>query len=244
VSARHQHTLRLVVAHRGASGLVRYGNTRESFEKAIEVGAPMLELDVRKTRDGAFVVYHDAHLGEAPLSGLDLATIREVSGLLGFPILAFAEALELCRGRIRVDVELKERGTAREIVAIARDLGGPDDLVFKSFHDDVVEDLREAAPEYPVGLLVGTDAGPLAARRQLRELFPERRLLRLRPQFVSPGLPWVKLGFVRRMHALGLPVWVWTVNDVDAIRRLFRAGVDAVITDRPDLALEIARENP
>ena len=60
----------LIVAHRGASGLVEHGNTLEAFEKAIEVGAPMMELDVRRTRDGQLVVHHDSDVDEVPLHAL------------------------------------------------------------------------------------------------------------------------------------------------------------------------------
>ena len=56
-----------IVAHRGASWLVKVENTLDSFEKAIEVGSDMVEFDVRKTSDDILVVYHDKHLADYPI---------------------------------------------------------------------------------------------------------------------------------------------------------------------------------
>lgn len=229
----------LVIAHRGASGLVRFGNTRESFERAIEVGAPMLELDVRRLGDGTIVVHHDADLGHRPLHELDWPVFHGATRLLGYEGLRLADALDLCAGRIRVDVELKEPGYEAEVARIVRDRLGPEQAILKSFWDPIVARLRGLMPGYPLGLLLGSDAPMHRLDRHLPHVFPERRLLRLRPDFVSPGWQWMRMGFLRRMRALGYPVLVWTVNDAAMMRDLLARGAAGIITDRPDLALQI-----
>lgn len=86
-----------IVAHRGASAEAPE-NTLEAFQKAIELGADMIEFDVRRDPSGALRISHDPILD----LGIDLAT--------------FEETLRLTQGRIQLDVELKEPGCEREVV--------------------------------------------------------------------------------------------------------------------------------
>ncbi len=202
----------------------------------------MLELDVRRLADGTLVVHHDADLGHRPLRELDWPVFHEATRLLGYEGLRLEEALEMCAGRIRVDVELKEPGTEADVARIVRERLAPEQAILKSFWDPVVANLRGLLPRYPIGLLLGSDAPMHRMDRHLPHVFPERRLARLRPDFVSPGWQWMRFGFLRRMRALGYPVLVWTVNDAAMMRDLLAAGAAGIITDRPDLGLKVLGE--
>ena len=86
-------------------------NTIAAFTNAIDVGADMIEFDVRRTRDGELIAFHDAVVGGgAPVSGLTRDEIEAAAGVRP-PLLA--EVLRACAGRIRLDVELKEDGYVR-----------------------------------------------------------------------------------------------------------------------------------
>ena len=92
----------MVAAHRGvAAGAAQ--NTIAAFTNAIEVGADMIEFDVRRTRDGELIAFHDAVAGGVPVSGLTRDEIEAAAGVRP-PLLA--EVLRVCAGRIRLDVEL------------------------------------------------------------------------------------------------------------------------------------------
>ncbi|MGO9820427.1 MAG: glycerophosphodiester phosphodiesterase [Solirubrobacteraceae bacterium] len=219
----------LVAAHRGAWRDAPQ-NSLQALSDAISLGCEMVEFDVRRTRDGKLVAVHDARVGGAAVAALDLGELRERLGPGHAPLLE--EMLELAAGRIALDVELKDGGGAvGDIVAtLARHLE-PDSYVVSSFYDGVVTAVHEAAPELTVGLL----------------LRPGRRPRRLQERLQTTGASF--LGLPMTLARAGLLAWaanhgrasmVWTVND----RRLLRSmlgddRVAAVITDRPELALEL-----
>jgi glycerophosphoryl diester phosphodiesterase len=130
----------LVIAHRGAWDPAPQ-NSLEAFERAIALGADMIELDVRRTRDGVLIVEHD------PIDG-------QPSG----PTLA--EVLELTSNRIGVDVEVKEPGYVDQVVAML----DPAHHLLTSFHDAVVAEAKERVPALRTGLLVAGSAETAFAR--------------------------------------------------------------------------------
>ena len=186
----------LVVAHRGASS-VAPENTLEAFAKAIELGADMIELDVRRGADGRLVVSHD------PLPAPDVPTL--------------AQAVELCGGRIALDVELKEPGLEDEALRIASGA----DFVVTSFLEEAVAATKRLRPDVRTGLL-------------------------LRPETPSPPVA-TAADFLGPHHALldrlALPdqgLVVWTVNDEMLLERFFAdRRVAAVVTDDVALALAV-----
>ena len=233
----------LVVAHRGGAELVERGNTIEAFEMAISVGAPMAELDVHRTADDVCVVHHDAVIGDLHISRNSRQELCRVARQAGYELSTLSEVLETCRDRIRLDIEIKTPGFEAPLLREVHQYFEPSDVVFKSFHDRTVKAIKALAPQSTAGLLVGlsdhwTDLPQIAT-----ELFPEIRVLRCGADFVSPNHRLLRAGFVRRLHALGIPVWVWTVNDPRRIAKLM-GRVDAIITDRPDIAMALAAGNP
>jgi glycerophosphoryl diester phosphodiesterase len=123
----------LVVAHRGASAIAPE-NSLEAFEKAIELGADMVEFDVRRSADGALVISHD------PLPPPDAPTLAQV--------------VDRCVGRIALDIELKEHGLEEEVLRIAAD----GDFVVTSFLPEVVATTKRLRPNVRVGLLLHREA--------------------------------------------------------------------------------------
>ena len=230
----------LVVAHRGGAGMVDRGNTVEAFEMAIRVGAPMAELDVHQTVDGAIVVHHDHAIGEVEIARSTLSEVRQASAGVGYPVSTLIEIFDLCRGRIQLDIEVKTPGFEAPLLREVDRHFDRNAVVFKSFHDRTVRALKALDTDATVGLLVGWSMHWRDARQIATELFPEVRVLRCGADFVSPNQRLLKLGFVRRLHKIGVPVWVWTVNDPRRIAKLM-GRVDALITDRPDIALGISR---
>ena len=124
----------MIAAHRGhAAGAAE--NTIEAFTNAIDVGADMIEFDVRRTRDGELVAFHDASVGGTPVSGL---TRDELCAKAGVRPPTLAEVLHACAGRIRLDVEIKEDGYVADVMAILRAGFDPAQMVVTSFLPAVV----------------------------------------------------------------------------------------------------------
>jgi glycerophosphoryl diester phosphodiesterase len=220
----------LVVAHRGVWGPAwpgaPAGNTLEAFEAAIELGADMIELDVRRTRDGRLVVFHDARVKTVPISSLRHDTLK-VKGTRKPPPL-LEDALALTKGRIALNLEVKEAGYVEETIALLRPFG-LNRCLLSSFLDEVVAEAKAIAPELRTGLLVAS-----GFRRALNVRLPAARAdcLVLHRRLADAAA-------LASVADARISCVIWTVNAPRAMDRyLCHPTVEAVITDRPALALE------
>jgi glycerophosphoryl diester phosphodiesterase len=226
----------MVAAHRGvAAGAAE--NTVAAFTNAIGVGADMVEFDVRRTRDGELIAFHDAVVGGVPVRGLTRDEIEAAAGVRP-PLLT--DVLRACAGRIRLDVELKEDGYVADAMAVLRAGFDPAQMIVTSFLPAVVAQAKDAFPAVKTGLLVG-DGGPLAdLPARFRELYPVNLARQVRADYLAPHYRLAALGVLRRAAAAGLPCLLWTVNSPALIRRY--AGdprVAAIITDVAAQAVSI-----
>lgn len=220
-----------VLAHRGASA-VRPENTLDAFLEARRMGAHGVELDVRRTADGALAVHHDA-----AIEGLGLVRDLTVADLpTRVPLLD--AALDVCEGMV-VNVEIKNLPIDPDFdpscavaSAVAACLTSPGRLVstflVSSFHLDTLDAVRAIEPSLATGWLTisGYDqsrAAASAAERGHDALHPHESA-------VTPAL-------VTEAHALGLAINTWTVDDPERAVLLAEWGVDAVITNVPDVIL-------
>jgi glycerophosphoryl diester phosphodiesterase len=220
----------LVIAHRGAWGpaapVAAAENTLEAFEAAIGLGADMIEFDVRRTRDGHLVVFHDARVHTVPTSALRYEVLKTKGTKARPPLLA--DVLALTKDRIALNVEMKEPGYVAETIALLRPFG-LDRCLVSSFFDSVLVEAKALAPELRTGLLIAAGL---------------RKALTIRLRTTRADC----LGLHRRLAdatalsaaaAAGIPCVIWTVNAPRALDRyLNHAAVEGVVTDRPALALE------
>ncbi len=226
----------LVVAHRGASAGMT-DNSLESFDRAIEVGADMIEFDVRQTADERLIVLHDAEVGGSPVPSL---TRGAISQHLGYEPPLLDEVLELAQGRIGLDVELKEDGYVERVMAAVAARSDSQEVVFTSFLDDVVALVKRLDPGTRTGLLIGLERPRPYLQTRVSETFPARRARTCGADFVAMHHRLADLGAIQRAHSAGYPVVIWTVNSDEALRRfLADRRVYAVITDVPERALAL-----
>lgn len=232
-------SLPLVLAHRGACRQARE-NTLEAFRVARALGADGVELDVRRTADGVLVVHHDAVVDG--FGRLVDRLFEDVRSELPF-VPTLEEALAALEGSV-VNVEIKnspgdpdfdrEHRVAEALVELLRRRGTRDRVVVSSFNLDSLDHLRRRDPSIDTGwlALVGfdpLDALAVVAARGYRALHPDVRSVVGRAARVV----------AERAHELELAVRVWTVDDEDEMRALADAGVDALITNVPDVALRV-----
>ncbi len=219
----------LVVAHRGAWGEFPQ-NSLPALAAAIEAGCDMVELDVRRTRDGHLVAVHDARVRGTPVAALDHAELTARLAPGQAPRLE--EMVELAADRIALDVELKEDGYVQSVLPLLKDVD-PGQYVLTSFLDDVMTAVRGITPSAQTGLLVR----PGRARRL------EARLADSGANFLAAHAGLARAGLLAWASSRGVPTYLWTVNDRRALRTyLSDARVAAVITDRPAAALQIRAE--
>lgn len=229
----------LIIAHRGASGLVKFENTIASFEKAIELGVPMAEFDVRKTQDNLFVAFHDESIDGIKIKDLSYQQLLDISQKKNFDVPLVEDVLKLCRGKIRLDIELKEVGYELEIVKLVKKYLDYQNYVIKSFFDSAIIAVKQADNQITTGLLLGLAKPKNLLTTRLSEIFPEFRLFTTKADFVSPNYQLIKFGFVWRMKLINKNIYVWTINDQDLMTKMVKQGIFALITDRPDLALKL-----
>jgi glycerophosphoryl diester phosphodiesterase len=216
----------LIFAHRGASA-AHTENTLEAFRGAVEMGADGIELDVRPTLDNAVVVHHDAALADGRV------IVETLAADLPDHVPSLDAALAAA-GDLVVNVEIKHderepdfdpgRGFAE--VVLARLTGvDPSRLLISSFDAEMMGRVRELAPALPSAqllMMASPEAADLAARAGHVALHPMAGMF--------------DAGLVDHCHGLGLAVNTWTVDDPDQMKALAEMGVDAIVTNKPDLA--------
>jgi glycerophosphoryl diester phosphodiesterase len=178
----------------------------------------MIELDVRRTRDRELIIFHDAEIAGAPIASLTRPEIEDQAGMRP-PLLE--EALELARGRIGLDVELKEDGYVDEPAELLSGFaasGG--DLIATSFVDRVLAQLTELTPQVRRGLVLEDSA----------ERAPERANA-CGATIVLPKMPLVNEASLAEISDAGLTVIVWDFMPTEHAALLVDTRISGVITD-------------
>jgi glycerophosphoryl diester phosphodiesterase len=242
----------LVVAHRGASAAYPE-NTLEAFEGAVAARADVVELDVRLTADGVPVVMHDLDVavttdGEGFVHTLTLAEVKRLDASKGkgprTEVPTLDEALSLLTGRAGINIEIKnlpgepsfdsprEAAAASAVEALDR-ASFEGTVLVSSFNWLAIERVRALRPEIPTGFLTTAAIDPEAASVYARS-HGHTHVLPQAPALFALGEP-----FVHEAHEHGLRVGTWTVDDAEAIERLFSWGVDAVASNDPAMAVGV-----
>jgi glycerophosphoryl diester phosphodiesterase len=218
-----------VFSHRGLSG-GEPESTLEAFGASVARGVEAIELDVRQTADGVLVVSHDSTAGGGSIARSTYAALAtRVPGLC-----TFGEALNMIPSKCLVDVEIKVPHIERGVLHELERKRGTGDFVITSFRDETVARVKALDSMVRVGLLLWEGRPRHRIRTRLSEFFPARRLRRSNSDFVAPNWRLLRFGFLRRMARLGYPVYVWTVNEPELMKRMLQhPDVAAVITDRP-----------
>lgn len=218
-------------AHRGASVACRE-NTVEAFAEARRQGAAGVELDVRRTADGALAIHHDAALADGRL----LAHLSTTDLPDHVPLLE--AALDACHGMV-VNIEIKnvdvdpdfdpDQLLARRVVEVVQERDAVGEVLVSGFGLAAIDAVRTLDPGITTGYLAAARWDQLAALQ--RAVDGGHSAFHPYDLVVNPEL-------VAAAHDAGLAVNVWTVDDPDRIRWLAgECGVDAIITNVPDIAL-------
>lgn len=241
----------LAMAHRGGAThpeLAGLENTMAAFEHAVALGYRYLETDVHVTCDGELLAFHDEDLARvtngtgliAELTASEVAKVR-IADEHDVPTMAqLLEAFPDCR----FNIDIKARGAVPALAQLVARHGAHSRVCVGSFSHSRLREFRRLTAGR-----VATSASPLEVATFLSAPFGQlaRSLTRghvaaLQVPHRSGPLPVVTRSLVRRAHAAGAHVHVWTIDDPEEIRELLDLGVDGIFTDRTDLLKDVLIE--
>jgi glycerophosphoryl diester phosphodiesterase len=219
-------------------------NTLASFEKAVELGADIVELDVHLSADGEVVVIHDESLprttdGQGLVVEKTLAELKQLDAgssfgpeFAGQRIPTLDEVLAWARGRCVLDIEIKGSpwpypGIEQKVVDLIRRHEMTDQVIVISFDHRRIATVKALAPEIAAGTLFGCCPVDLVAVGQLAGA-----------NAILPPWQYVDADTVDRAHAAGRSVHPWETRDPVEIDRLIGLGVDSICSNQPDLVVQ------
>ncbi len=240
----HKEKKVIVIAHRGASGYAPE-NTLASMKKAIELGADMSELDVQETADGKLIILHDKSLKRT--TGVDKniweTNYTELNGLdagswfsekyKNEPVPTLQKVIDLIKGKMKLNIELKTNGHEKKLaertLKLVEDNNFLDQVIFTSFKFSEIDKVRELNKKAKVGYLfskIPKDVDVFNADIDL----------------LSAYYKIVDAEFMKKAKYAGKEVAVWTVNKPKDMKQMISLGVDAIITNYPDVLIKILNE--
>lgn len=231
-----------ITAHRGGAGLAPE-NTLAAIRQAIEDGTDWIEIDVQETKDGVVVVAHDSDLAKVAGNPVKIwdATAVELRSIdigsyfgpqfNGERVPTLEEVLQICKGKVGVNIELKYYGHAQDlenrVIELVERFEMESEIVVMSLESKGIDKLKSLRPEWTVGLLTAVVAGDLTRARA--------DFLAVKSSIATPA-------FIQAAHDRGKTVSAWTVNDGYAMSAMISRGVDNLITDYPDVARRVLAE--
>ena len=235
----------LILGHRGASGYAPE-NTMEAFELAAKMGADGFELDVHLTSDGQIVICHDEKID------------RTSNGQGIIPEYTFAELRAMDFGFHFYNGQRKgiRIPTLDEVYGLAKPLGLTINVEIKPSNPEIIPACYEAAKRHCMLDNVIYSSFDHFQVRRMKDMYPDTFVAPL--YSVSLFNPWNICGdldakaihpkylqiprsedYVKHCHDRGIRVHTWTVNTEDDVQQMLDLGVDAIITNYPDIAVKL-----
>lgn len=240
----------LVWAHRGASHYAPE-NTLPAFEKAAEMKADGVELDVQLTKDGEIVVVHDENLERVSdglgyvkdhtfreLRAMNFSKVHPEYGKVQIPTLEEVYALLKPTG-LSINVELKTgifwyKGLEEKVLELTARMGMEEHVIYSSFNHFTLVHMKKLQNDIETGLLYSDNW--IGVAPYARDTIHVNALHPALYHLTDPT-------YVETAHAYGLETHVWTVNEEEHMRMCRDMGVEAIITNRPDVCRRIVEES-
>ena len=213
---------KLIIAHRGAVSLGAHENSIAAFESAIQLGADMIECDIRRTHDGKFVSHHDSSIGGLEISRTVFSELSNAAAKSGFELATVEDIARCTNGRIGLDVELKEPGYEPECLNLLKASFDQGLLRITSFHASSIRRIKSLEPTILAGLIVEN-----ADEHQLSSLYSDASADFLAPHYCV----------LEQAAQLSHELFVWGADDDHRLLASLRhPKVVGIITNLPRIA--------
>jgi len=234
----------IITSHRGYSSAAPE-NTLPAFQLAIDHGSDRAELDVQMTKDGVVMVTHDTSLRRCTGRNANIydLTYNEVRKLdagrwfgakyAGTKIPTLEEVLDLCKGKIQLNIEIKPNAATPELeaetVRIIHEKGFENDCVITSQSYETLCKVKELDPNIETGYILALGVGSYYD-------LPAADFFSVEATFITSGM-------VQQIHKRDKTISAWTVNREEDASNMLSLGVDDIITDKPEMVQELISED-
>lgn len=222
----------IIIAHRGFADNCRE-NTLEAYQKAIDLSADAIELDVRKTKDNVFISFHDEVISEKQVSQLTYTEINDLAGNLNFHVPTLEEVLKLVRGKIKLDIELKEKGYEIEIIDLVLEYLIPEEFIMTSFKFKSLLNTKINFPQIKTGLIIDNNT---ATNLNIINHLSILDCFALHLNLINSS--WFKIGQENKKD-----IFIWTVNEPKNIEQILKnKAITGLITDNLVFSLNFKKK--
>ena len=218
----------LKIGHRGAKGLAPE-NTLSSFQKAIDFGCDVIELDVQLTKDKKLLVIHDEKVnrmtnGRGLVKEKILKEIKELSIKKTEKIPTLKEVFNLVNKKIKINIELKGENTARPVARLIKKSRWPLDRFFiSSFNWEELKKFKKLCPKVKILIL---------AKNRKKDFFEAGK--KIKAYGLNLPLKFLNEKKIEDFHEQGFRVFAWTINQKNDIEKLKLWKIDGITSDYPD----------
>ncbi len=251
--------LPLVIAHQGGDGLWP-GDTMFAFQNAFELGVDVLEMDIHITKDGVLVLMHDEAVdrttnGTGEIESMTLDELKKLDAGYNwspddgatFPFrgqgitIPTMEEVFTAFPDTHMTIEIKKTNAsmAKPFCELIRKHDMQDKVLIASFHDERLAEFRETCPEVATSSAKNETTAFVLITKPFLGSFYSPKFFSLQVPEESSGITVMTPAFVKAAHERNLAVEPWTINDAETMKKLIAWGVDGIITDRPDIMLEV-----
>ena len=228
-----------IVGHRGAPGQAPE-NTLLSFERAIKIGVDWIEFDVRRSGDGVLVVIHDENVdrttdGSGRVRDLSFCELERLDAGNGHRIPSLQQVIDLARGRVRMDIEIKEEGIEEGVVNTIMENGIEMQCMVSSFSYGSIKKAKELCPALMTAAIM--DRIPADVEKCFNMLLGiDARILMLSKKIaVEP--------FIEEARRRGFTIGIWNVDTATEIERYAAMSPEYLCSNYPELLVEF-RQTP
>ena len=226
-----------VTGHRGAAGL-EPENTLRSFQRALDLGVDVIELDVHLTKDQHLVVIHDATVdrttdGSGVVCDLTLHKIQQLDAGLGEHVPTLQEVIDLVAQNAILQIELKGLGVEHKVAQTITANRLINHVTVTSFRHNMVKTIKTLNPQISTGVLflgLPVDAPHLAHDAHADAVYPH--------------VNYIDTQLLENCHTKGRSVRVWNTDNPSQMQEMIALDVDAIGSNRPDILLQLLNRMP
>jgi len=231
-----------------------------AFQNAVDLGVDVLEMDLHITKDNVLVLIHDETIDRTTNGSgeVELMTLEEIKTYdagydwsrdegatfpfrgQGITISTLEEVFTAFPDK-HMTIEIKKSNTSMidPFCEMIREYDMGDKIVVASFYDDKMKEFRETCPEVATSSAKNETTVFVLLSKVFLTGFYSPQFYSLQVPEESSGITVMTESFIRLAHERNLAVEPWTINDEETMQKFIKWGVDGIMTDRPDIMLEI-----